>query len=504
MSSHRFGKPRVPCHRFQVLNSRAETAGSADSGPRRGAILALGAFCLCVALTICAFTVDLGFILMATGEAQNSADAAALAAALELYPDPLPQTAIQLPLGLPIYQPVRPYPNVTPATAAAKFAASQNGIAEVAGLQLTDADITFAIVDNGVTVGPPDTVPVVDGLLELLNLRTPDHTFVNACCVKVRRDTTANGPLNLFFAPMIGHKNHELAAESMAVIHRGYGIAAGDKMLPFAMDVTVWNALRFTNGELNAVTLLPLGIDLDAISLSTLLGSSGLLSLLDSMLPLALSGSPIHVLDGFGWQLGRSDVTTGPDGIHEVVLLADQLHVTNKLGLLGVLIKTVQRIPSLVISLETGSTNGTAPSASRLNDVIRNGLSIDHIQRFTCTDDSRIWLPFSMQGYFEIPNECESALREIIGQPRILPLYATLPGTVNKVTDILGKSHQFQFVGWGAVVVTEVNLSGPLRYINVQPAIYARHTVMPAQGGHHWRTGSCMSDGVFTSPKLIK
>src|SRR5690606_37560093 len=107
-------------------------------------------------------------------------------------------------------------------------------------------------------------------------------------------------------------------------IYRGYGLQAGDKMLPFAMDITIWNALRFTNGTLNAVTLKPLGVDLDSITLSGLLGSNFLTGLLDSLLPLALSGSPIHILDGFTYTRGMASVIPGADGINEAVLLADQ------------------------------------------------------------------------------------------------------------------------------------------------------------------------------------
>jgi len=471
---------------------------------RVGSILPLAAVCLTVVLIVATFSVDLGFICLIRAEAQNAADAAALAGAGQLYPSPHPQTALKLPLSLPIYQPVRPAPNIGPAMAFSRSATQANRCGDQPAMEILDADIAFAIHSNGVSVGPPDTLPVVDGLLALLNLRTGDQTFVNSCEVTVRRDALMNRPVNLFFAPMLGRSSQSIQCTSAAAIYRGYGLGPGDKMLPFAMDITIWNALRFTNGELNAVTLKPLGVDLDSITLSGLLGQNQLLSLLNSLLPLSLMGSPINILDGFTYQRGMSTVTPGPDGIMEMVLLADQLDKLPLKNLLGFLLPTLQRVPGLVVSLETTGSGGSAPDASRMNQVIRNGLTASDLRAITGSNSGEMWLPFSTRGYFEIPTACEADLRAIIGEPRILPLYATLPGTVSKVTDILGMSHQIQIIGWGGVVITEVNLSGPLRYINLQPAIYARHTILPAQGSRTGLSNSNMSDGVYTTPRLIR
>lgn len=471
---------------------------------RRGVILPLAGVCLTVILMFAAFTIDLGLICWARSEIQNCADAAALAAAGELYPDPHPQTALKLPLSLPIYQPVRPRPNIAPAISSAKIASLANRCGDNSALSLLETDASFAIYNNGISVEPPSTLPLVDGLLSLLNLRTGDHTFVNSCRVTVRRDAQTNRPINLFFAPLLGQSTLAMQCTAAAAIHRGYGLGPGDKMLPFAIDITIWNALRFTNSELNAVTLKPLGVDLNGLDLSDLLGSTGLLSLLNSALPLALLDSPVNILDGYSFTRGKSGVSSGADGIVEVVLLADQFQVVNKLGILGILLSSVQRIPSLMVTLETGSSSGSSPNAARLNSVIRDGLTSNDLRNITGSSSGEMWLPFTMKGYFEIPDACEAELIAAIGQPRILPLYATLPGTVNKVTDVLGMSHSIQLVGWGGVVITEVNLHGPLRYINLQPAIYARHTVLPATGSHANLPGTTMSDGVYTTPRLIK
>lgn len=476
---------------------------------RSGVILPLAAVCLTVVLGFAALSVDLGLLFHARAEAQNCADAAAMAAAGELFPSMKPQTAIKLSILSPIYQPVRPYPNIAPGIEAAKRIAQANRCGDARQLVLLDSDITFGIAEGGVVVGPTPTLPLVDGLLSLLQLRTADATFVNAATVTIRRDQHANAPLKLLFAPMIGRRTQSFHCTATAAIYRGYGLQAGDKMLPFAMDITIWNALRFTNGTLNAVTLKPLGVDLDSITLSGLLGSNFLTGLLDSLLPLALSGSPIHILDGFTYTRGMASVVPGADGINEVVLLADQTLTINKplLNLLGIVIGSipvVKRVPSLMISLETGASGGGVPNATRMNAVIRDGLTASDIRNIAGPSARELWLPFTMKGYFEIPTGCEGELIAAIGQPRIMPLYATLPGTLNKLTDILGFSHNFQMVGWVGVVITEVNLQGPVRYINVQPSVYARHTILPAHQGASSAPSNYMSDGVFTTPRLIK
>ncbi|WP_437201123.1 pilus assembly protein TadG-related protein [Planctomicrobium sp. SH664] len=471
---------------------------------RRGALLPVAAVSLSVVLVYVAFVIDIGVICVAREEAQNCADAAALAAALELYPDPKPQTALKLPLSLPIYKPYCPSQNLAPCVSAASSVSGLNVVGHKSGMNLLNSDILFQTYDGGGLVGPPSTLTQVDNLLNALKLRTGDNTFVNCCTVVVRRDEQANGSLRLFMAPFTSRKTHSVSGRATAVIQRGYGVGPGDKVLPFALDITIWNAIRFTNSEINAITLKPLGVDLDAVTISGLLGNNALLSLLNSALPLALLGSPLHVLDGCTVKRGSPTVTNGPDGIYEAVLLPDQFHSTFLLSLLGKLLPVVQRIPGLVVSLETSTINSSTPNAARLNTVIRDGLSVADIARLSTTADGQAWLPFTCKGYFEIPNECEASLKSIIGQPRILPLYATLPGTVSKATDILGASHSFQIVGWAGVVITEVNLSGQLRYINIQPAIYNRHTVSPAAGSQAWRSNSHLSDGVYTSPRLIK
>jgi hypothetical protein len=478
---------------------------SGQQHPRRGGILVLAAGVLIMVFLFAALVVDFGFLSLSVDQAQTSADAAAHAAAADLYPSPVPQTAIKLPLQLPIYRPYIPKPDVTQAVASAKALAGANRVADALSPQLLSNDIKFGIYDNGISVGPPATLNLVDNLLDALNLRTTDNTFTNSVEVTVRRDTSANGNLKLFFGPLFGRSTRGMQVSSTAAVMRGYGCAADDLMLPFAMDITIWNAIRFTNGEVNAVDLSPLGVDLDVITLNNLVGQNPLLNLVNSTSPYDLMGNPISVLDNYTWRRPMMTVNAGPDKVWEVVLLGDQLQKVKGTGLLGSLITTVKRVPATFVTLDFRGGYPNGPDANYLNRVISTGIDDADVTGTSTTDDKRIWLPYSVPGFFEIPSDCEANLKAIIGQPRIMPLYATLPGTVvNKVTDVLGMRHQFRIVGWGAVVITKVNLSGPIRYINVQPAIYTNETIRAALGIRSSLKDSVLSDGVYTTPHIVK
>src|SRR5690606_5645791 len=66
------------------LARRLEAGGADTASQRRGVILVLTAAAMIGVLAFVAFTVDVGYIAVTKAELQNSADAAALAAAWEL------------------------------------------------------------------------------------------------------------------------------------------------------------------------------------------------------------------------------------------------------------------------------------------------------------------------------------------------------------------------------------------------------------------------------------
>lgn len=495
---------------------RYRTHPHCERPPKRGAILPLAACMLVVIFAFVAFTVDVGYVCLTKAEAQNCADASARAAARELLPNASPCTAIELPISLPIYRPVYNEVDTTVAATAAKQVAGCNSIADQQSPTVLDADIQFSAYGSGIRPSRPHTLPAVDTLLGKLHLLAPADTFLNRVDVTVRRDISANGPLCLFFAPVIGHQTAQVRATSSAAVQHGYGISRNAPILPFAMDITIWNAIRFTNGEVNALNLTPLGIDLDAASPEQLLGDTPLLASPQVPLPVDLMGRPIHVLDEVTCDGDRELVTPGPDGIWEVILLADQFKQSNDGSLTGMvdglpgslpgnsLAGAVERVPATIVSLDFRDMPDPAPSAIDLRRVLYNGVDGIDIQKTGSTEDGQLWLPFDVHGHFEVPSNIESDLKTLIGRPSILPLYATLPVTVDKVTDVLGKRHQFSIVGWAGVVITDVKLNGLVRYLKLQPCVCMNSRVKPATGANHWRQRQTMSDCVFTLARLIK
>src|SRR5690606_35201493 len=80
--------------------------------------------------------------------------------------------------------------------------------------------------------------------------------------------------------------------------------------------------------------------------------------------------------------------------------------------------------------------------------------------------------PFVVQGQYKLPAEIEDELRAAIGKPRILLLYATIPGVLTTVGDLLDQPTNFVIVGWVGAVITDVEFDSLLHYVEFQPAPY--------------------------------
>lgn len=484
--------------------------------PRRGAILPLAACMLVVIFAFVVFTVDVGYVCMTKAEAQNCADACARAAARELLPDASPCAAIELPVSLPIYRPVYHEVETTEAVEAAKQIGRHNPIANQKSPKILDTDIHFSVYGGGIGSNHPHTLSSVDSLFHKLSLFAPRSTFRNRIDVTVRRDQHANDPLCLFFSPIIGHQAAEIRATSSAAVQHGFGAGPHAPLLPFAIDITIWNAIRFTNGEANAVDLTPLGLDLETASPGQLLGESPLPASQQRSLPVDLMGRPIHVVDEVTCDGDRKRVTPGADGIWEVILLADQLNSSSNRSLTGLgrslnrgqkgnfPAGTVEHIPATIVSLDFRKMPNPEPDPVALRRVLHDGIDRSNIQQTGSTDDGRLWLPFDVHGHFEMPSKIENDLKLLVGHPRILPLFATLPGTFEKATDVLRQRHRFRIIGWAGVVITEVKLSGPIRYLKLQPCVCMSSQIKPATHRNRWRQRQTMSDCVFTMPRLIE
>ena len=156
------------------------------SGNRRGAILVLATFCLIVVFAFAAFTIDIGYIVLTKGELQNAADAAALAAAMELSGSLDPNTVVA---------------NAQQA-AVDVAAANSAGDHSSVGLVPERGDVEF-----GRRVWDPDT----KAYQILWGLANPPFNVV-----KVTAHRTDDNKLPLFFAPVIGHRKANVSESAVA------------------------------------------------------------------------------------------------------------------------------------------------------------------------------------------------------------------------------------------------------------------------------------------------
>ncbi len=169
-------------------------------------------------LGMASLSVDVGTIYSARNDLQVAADAAALAAAWELFDD-------DRLTGSPYM-----YDNIVVAQAKA---------VEYAGLH-TVLDETIGILTADVTIGylsdPLDTS-------ETLSFADPDE--YNTVHVIARRDAERGGPIALHFATIFGHSTKDVSASAMASFQTGVtgfeappGGTVG--LAPFALHVDAW------------------------------------------------------------------------------------------------------------------------------------------------------------------------------------------------------------------------------------------------------------------------
>lgn len=224
---------------------RAKSRFRTTSPPaRRGAVIVLLALLLVGVFACTALCIDFGWAAVTKSELQNAADSAAAAGASQL----------QAKYGS--YQSATPS-GKTAITLAAKSTATTystryagyNSAGGVANLALPAGDIQFGFTDASGT------------------FQANQAAYPNTVQVTTRRDSTANAPLSLFFAPVLGRKTLDITATSSATIYTGLisgfnpngggeDIGGGNRgwgddyasastfrctLLPLAFDVNHWN-----------------------------------------------------------------------------------------------------------------------------------------------------------------------------------------------------------------------------------------------------------------------
>lgn len=194
---------------------------------RRGAVAVLAAFILVALLTLVAFAVDLGYLLVERAQLQRTADAAAMAAAWELADEGMFKGDPYLTQA------------IDDARLMAQRFAAENNVGNIDPL----VDLN---TENGVTgdvlIGYMDDLSDPNGTLD-----TSDPRKFNAVRVLVHRDTVRNGRVPSFFARVLGVAGFDAEAQATAALASdvsGFKIPLDRRnigILPYALDEPTWD-----------------------------------------------------------------------------------------------------------------------------------------------------------------------------------------------------------------------------------------------------------------------
>ena len=205
---------------------------------RRGAIAPLTAILLVFLIGMVAFAVDTGWMVLSQTNLQNAADASALAGA-----NPLMSAYVQYSVSTSSSTKTTILnAAMASARANAKLYAGYNSAGGVKSLALNDSDVEFGFTDakNNYTPAPTFT------------------GFPNTIKVRLRLDSQANQPLNLFFGPVLGTKTSSLNAIAAATIYGGqvnsFSTNGNVGLLPITYDVNHWNSFVATGQSPDGTT----------------------------------------------------------------------------------------------------------------------------------------------------------------------------------------------------------------------------------------------------------
>jgi len=186
---------------------------------RRGNVLALTAIFMVPLMAMIALAVDIGYLCHVQAELQRAADSAALAGASALFD---PETSLD-----------SSYYALSPDTLFARQEARRFSNANTCDARIIDAQLNESNDSSGdIVLGRLNTPWDVS---ELLDTEAP---VANTVSVHIRlTGSHANGPVSLFFAPVIGVVSTELSATASATVWY-------PALLPFATAESNWQNLE--------------------------------------------------------------------------------------------------------------------------------------------------------------------------------------------------------------------------------------------------------------------
>jgi Flp pilus assembly protein TadG len=351
-------------------------AGSKSRRPG-SAVISLTAVLMVVLLGMIAFAVDIGYIAVARAEAQNGADAAALAGASRL----LGKAA---ETGL--YQ----------STAQTYYNGDNESRREAQRFgQLNKAGGLNMVLD--LNIGNAPDGDIVIGYMNPNNLQQEMRFDVypyNSVRVRGRRDTSHAGSLGLFFGRVLNREQQDVNSTATAtLLSDPWG-----KLLPITMNIDDYRRLvdnKTDPGETDFATY-----------------NSDLLPLSATNFSNRVSGAPTAA-----W----------PDTVREFKLYPDKVGSPGNFGTVDLGILT-----GSVTDLRRQIDGGISASDRALMD-LQGKLTAD--DRFVAKETA----PVLISGDTGISWTIEDNLSGIIGQPRTIPLHKTVAGSgTNALYQIVG------------------------------------------------------------------
>jgi len=347
------------CHKLPAIEKRI------------GSVLVLAAVFMIGIFAFTAFTIDIGYIVLTKAQLQTAADASALAAVNDLVD------------GWGTGATLDTYDVETLGRASAVFVASANPAADKNAVYIdADRDVRFG---NRTVDANTGVVTDTWGLAPYNMVEVTASRGLSS----VTGGSGGDGPLNLFFGPVIGHYTADVTAVAVCglVPGNGFSIESGSSqtadLLPFALDEDSWNDLLAGVGN-----------------------------------------------DDYHYDNSTGTVTPGSDGILEV-----DLYPTSDASL----------PPGNRGTVDFGSSNNSTADIARQ---IVYGLNDSDLSYFSGEITATPTNPLIVNGDTGISAGMKDELESIIGLPRAIPLFSTVTGPGNNAMYTLVK-----FVGVRIVAV---------------------------------------------------
>jgi hypothetical protein len=367
----------------------------ADSNRRRGNIIVLSAGALVIAFAFTAFTVDVGYITLTKAELQKTADAAALASVIELGDGIGPGK---------IVSPSQAETNARAAAVAVSAANRGGGRSSVYADGARDVRFGNYHWDDG-----------ADDYIKEWGVAP-----YNMAEVTLHRDQSGSGagdgPLDLFFAPIIGHKKASVLSQATVAMQAGVGFrkipGQNIGVLPITLDVPTWDNL-IDNG----------------------VGT-----------------------DDYRYDPVTKTVSNGSDGIKEVNLYPEG---------------NVVLPPGNRGTVDFGETGNSTADISRQ---IRYGLNDDDWEALAEQGITELrWdtEPLSIEGDTGLSAGIKDDLESIKGQPRAIPLFSAVSGPGNNAVYTV-----VRFVGIRIMFVNLTGKPATKKVV-IQPAPFSDFAVIP-------------------------